>query len=192
MFSDETSIQVEGRGSLFVRRGVGNRLRPIHYSQRQKFPVKQMFWGCFCEAGLGPLYPCNGTVNTDRYISILEHQLIPTTTLWYPNSADWTFVQDNAPCHASKKTKKWLSDHHVRTMQWPPNSPDLNPIENLWGVLKQKLLRLGSHSKPQLIENVQKMWFEDEDIKALCATLIESMPKRVSEVLKNHGEAIHY
>lgn len=192
MFSDETSICVEGRGSSFVRRRTGSKLRPCHFSQRQKFPIKVMFWGCFSAAGLGPIYPCVQTVNTAVYISILEHQLVPVTQTWFANSNEWTFVQDNAPCHVSKATKQWFSDNGIRIMQWPANSPDLNPIENLWSVLKQKLLRTGSLSKQNLEANVKKIWIEDEGLKTLCVKLVESMPKRVETLLKNRGDAIEY
>ena len=151
-----------------------------------------MFWGYFSDAGLGPLHPCVGTVNTSAYISIMEHQLLPTAACWFENIDDWIFVQDNAPCHNSKTTKKWFADKGVCLMEWPANSPDLNPIENLWGVLKQKLLRMGSLNKQHLVDNVTKIWNEDDGLKALCSKLVETMPKRAQAVLKARGEAIKY
>ncbi len=53
--------------------------------------------------------------------------------------ADFIFLQDLAPVHTAKSTKSWLNDHGVGVLDWPANSPDLNSIENLWGIVKKKI-----------------------------------------------------
>ncbi len=52
--------------------------------------------------------------------------------------ADFIFQQGLAPAHTAKSTKSWLNDHGVCVLDWPANSPDLNPVENLWGIFKSK------------------------------------------------------
>ena len=157
VFTDETAICVSQRGSQYVRRGSGQRLRWQDLSLRTSSPQKVMFWGCFSFMGVGPLHLCQGSVNSQYYISILDSCILPQTANWYGNS-NWILLQDNAPCHNSKMTKEWLQNHQIEVMNWPANSPDLNPIENMWGYIKQKLLRVGSHSKVDLINNVKKFW----------------------------------
>ncbi len=53
--------------------------------------------------------------------------------------ADFIFQQDLAPAHTDKSTKSWLNDHGVGVLDWPANSPDLNPKYNLWGIIKRKM-----------------------------------------------------
>ncbi len=53
--------------------------------------------------------------------------------------ADFIFQQDFAPAHTAKSTFKWFADHDITVLDWLTNSPDLNPIENLWGIVKRKM-----------------------------------------------------
>ncbi len=53
--------------------------------------------------------------------------------------ADFIFQQDLAPAHTDKSTKSWLHDHGVGVLYRSANSPDLNPIENIWGIVKKKI-----------------------------------------------------
>ncbi len=70
-------------------------------------------------------------VNAAIYQEILEHFMLPSADKLY-GDADFIFQQDLAPAHTAKGTKSWFNDHGVTVLDRPANSPDLNPIENLW------------------------------------------------------------
>ena len=73
--------------------------------------------------------------NGQRYIGILEEKLNQFMDLL----GCTVFQQDNAPCHTAKIAKQWFQQHNINILEWPSSSPDLNPIENLWQQVKQKL-----------------------------------------------------
>ncbi len=88
-----------------------------------------MVWGAMSSAGVGPLCFLKSTVNAAIYQEILEHFMPPSADKLYED-ADFIFQQDLAPAHTAKGTKSWFNDHGVTVLDWPANSPDLNPIEN--------------------------------------------------------------
>ncbi len=77
-------------------------------------------------------------VTAPVYQEILEHLMFPSADQLFKD-ADFIFKQDLAPDHTAKSTKSWLNEHGVGVLDWPANSPDLNPVENLWGIVKRKM-----------------------------------------------------
>ena len=83
-----------------------------------------------------------------------------------------------------------MAEKRVETLNWPPNSPDLNPIENLWGILKVAVSKRFPTTKEQLVEAISLEW---ENLSSeTVQNLILSMPKRIKEVLKNKGQKCNY
>ena len=81
-----------------------------------------------------------------------------------------------------------MKENGINTMEWPPSSPDLNPIECLWTIIDQELAKVGISSVQQMKNKIQEIW-NNLDV-ALCQRLALSLPKRVSTVLKARGHSI--
>jgi len=77
-------------------------------------------------------------------------------------------------------------------LEWPENSPGLNPIKNLWAIAKSRLQKLDYTTMTKLIEAIIQVWYRDPKIKENCQTHVESMPNRIKEVIKNKGGHINY
>ncbi len=97
-----------------------------------------MIWGAMSSAGVGPFCFLKTKVTAPIYKLILEHFMLPSADQLFKD-ADFIFQQDLTPAHTAKSTKSWLNDHGVGVLDWPANSPDLNPTENIWGIVKRKM-----------------------------------------------------
>ncbi len=97
-----------------------------------------MIWGAMSSPGVGPLCFLKTNVTAPVYQEILEHFMLPSADQLFKD-VDFIFQLDLAPAHTAKSTKSWLNDRGVGVLDWPANSSDLNPIENLWGIVKRKL-----------------------------------------------------
>uniref|UniRef100_A0A3Q3WRV3 Tc1-like transposase DDE domain-containing protein n=1 Tax=Mola mola TaxID=94237 RepID=A0A3Q3WRV3_MOLML len=124
-----------------------------------------MIWACFSYYGVGPIYRIPGIMDQFAYVKILEEDM----------PLKWVFQQDNDPKHTSKR---------------PVQSPDLNPIENLRGDIKNAV----SEAKPR---NVNELWNVVKEswsgiTAERCHKLVDSMPHRCEAVIKNCGHTTKY
>ncbi len=97
--------------------------------------------------------------------------------------AEFIFQQDLAPAHTAKTTKSWLNDHGVGVLDWPANSTDLNPIDNLWGIVKRKI----RNKRPKNADELKAL--TSAVAHQRCHKLITSMPSRIEAVIKAKGAA---
>ncbi len=121
--------------------------------------------------------------------TFLEHFMIPSADKLY-GDADFIFQQDLAPAHTAKGTKSWFNDHGVTVLDWPANSPDLNPIENLWVIVKRKMRDTRPNNADDLKAAVKETWASIPPQQ--CHKLITSMPRRIEAVIKAKGAPTKY
>ncbi len=143
-----------------------------------------MIWAAMSSAGVGPLCFLNSTVNAAIYQEILEYFMLPSADKLYED-ADFIFQQDLAPAHTTKGTKSWFNDHGVTVLDWPANSPDLNPIENLWGIVKRKMRDTRPNNADDLKAAIKATWASITPEQ--CHRLIASKPLRIYVVIHAKG-----
>lgn len=148
-----------------------------------------MIWACFSRYGVGNLVPIHGIMNADRYIDILSENL-EESVLKMDLDEEWIFQQDNDPKHTAKKTKQFFQDCKIKVLEWPPQSPDLNPIENLWSLLDAGIPLEKRHNKEEFLNELQ-LKFKRID-KNYLEKLVESVPRRLQAVIKAKGYNTKY
>lgn len=144
-----------------------------------------MVWGCITSKGVGPLIKIDGIMRKEDYLKILQDNLPVAIKKSRIRAEKIIFQQDNDPKHTSKIVKKWLDEQRFDILPWPPQSPDMNPIENFWSHLKRQLgtYEQAPKSMRELWERVQFEWYKipPETVK----NYYESMPRRISALKKS-------
>jgi hypothetical protein len=188
-FSDECNLYLGHHGRTYVRRPVSMSHDPKYTRQEKQLHGKVSLWGCICAEGLGHAELYAGSLDSTRHRDIPRHSLIPAFRQFYPDGP-WYFQQDNVRFHTTPDTVTYLHEKGVTLIDWPPWSPDLNPIENLWNVLKARVYA----RFPQTMEELEQFIREEHaavDLKFI-SHICRNMPRRLQLLLDNNGHKIRY
>lgn len=191
LWSDETKVNLfnSDRVVPVVRRPPNTEFHPKYTIKTVKHGGGNvMVWGCFSYYGTGPIYSIESVMDANLYTEILNDTMMPYDEWNMP--LRWVFQQDNDPKHTSKRAKALFENNGVEVLSWPAQSPDLNPIENLWREVKVALKGKNPSNKDELWTFIKAAW-ENIPIKT-CQALVDSMPRRCLAVIKNNGHATKY
>ena len=191
LWTDESKIVLFGSKGRrqFVRRPPNTEYKPEHTLKTVKHGgASIMIWGCFSYHGVGPLYRIPGIMDQFGYITILEEVMLPYAEWEMP--LKWVFQQDNDPKHTSKRAKSWVQTNKIEVMEWPAQSPDLNPIEHLWCDIKFAVSEAKLKNAEELWKVVQSSWAGIPVQR--CQRLVDSMQHRCAAVIKNRGYSTKY
>jgi Fe2+ or Zn2+ uptake regulation protein len=181
LFSDETAFQLF-RNTIKHWYKNARPIRPMPKDRSKIFA-----WGGFCIKGTTSLF-CFRQIMTGKFYTEILEKHIPEVRRML--GSRWRLQQDNDPKHTSRIAKEFLGNNVPEVMDWPSNSPDLNPIENLWAIVKRNVeLR-----KPKNLGELEVFLGEEwENIpNSLLINLVNSMPQRCKEVIEKNGERISY
>ncbi len=145
-----------------------------------------MIWAAMSSAGVGPLCFLKFTV---IYQDILEHLMLPSADKLY-GDADFIFQRDLAPAHTAKGTKSWFNDRGVTVLDWPADSPDLKPIENISDIVKRKMRDTRPNNADDPKAAIKATWASITPEQ--CHKLITSMPRHIDAVIHAKGGPTKY
>ncbi len=190
LWSDETKIELFGLNSKrYVWENQALLITCPIQSQQWSMVVAASCWGCFSAAGTGRLVAIEGKMNAAKYRDILDENLLQSAQDLRLGRR-FTFQQDNDPKHTAKITKEWLHNNSVTVLEWPSQSPDLNPIEHLWRDLKMAVHQRLSSNLTELEKICKEEW--QRIPKSRCEKLVASFPKRLMAVLNQKGASTKY
>ena len=181
-FSDETYICLQPNcPGQYVRRQKGQRINLNHCKHNRAFCKKIMVWAVIDESGPGSIVCFRGTMDSVKYKNLMESVIIP-----FSNMIRY-FQHDNAPPHKAQSVVNALNDNGVSVLDWPPYSPDANPIENVWAVLKEKIRQRYAQTLDELENAIQDVWANDSTLKSCCVNGVKNMSKRIEALEKSRG-----
>ena len=186
IFTDETTFHL-----FTAPRKIWRKKGENYVARTVKHPLKIQAWGCFAASGFGRLFLFSGNMDTQKLVEIYEEALLPSVQDLFGDCQEpWFLQEDNDPKHMSKLAKEWRLLHSINHLDWPAQSPDLNPIEDVWAVLKANVAQRKSRTEQGLKRVIKEHWAYITI--EFGQKLIESIPKRLQVVIEGKGDYTLY
>ena len=151
---------------------------------RAKHPTKVHVWAGISMKGRTAICIFDGLMNQELFVNILSSTLLPSINALYPDGH--RLMMDNDPKHASRYAATWMAENKINWWRTPPESPDFNPIENMWHELKEYQRRVVKpKTKPELINGIEAFWRTVS--KEKCIKYIRHLRKVIPKVIELNG-----
>lgn len=192
IFCDETKIMLYyNDGPNRVWRQPLKALENKNITPTVKFgKLSVMVWGCISSQGVGNLVFINGNMDQEQYLDILKQNL-PQSAHKFGFGNNFKFYQDNDPKHKAWNVRSWLLYNCRKVIDTPAQSPDLNPIENIWVFLKRRVAKRNPKNKRELVQFIKEEW-EKIPEHYNFSELIKSMNRRLFSVIDAEGRHTKY
>ena len=185
VYSDECTIQMEAHRRFYCRKQ-GEAAKP---KTKSKHPLNVHVWAGISKRGTIGICIFEGIMDRYLHIEIIDNTLKPFLQDVY--SDGHRFMADNDPKHTSIGATSYLRDNGIYWWRTPAESPDLNPIENMWHELKEFIRReVKPHTKDELIQGIQTFWSTVDVAK--CNKYIGHLKKVIPKVIELRGAATGY
>lgn len=151
-----------------------------------------MVWACFRWDKPGPIIVIDGTLDQQKYMKVLEEQLLPLWKQIKRRVRSPIFQDDGAPAHTARSVTNWKISNGIRTFRWPAQSPDLNPIEHVWKMLKDRIQQRSP--RPKNLNELKKFIYEEWDQlnRNALRFIVSSMTYRIRSVINAKGYQTKY
>ena len=185
MFTDEKVFQSTHNGQIRVYRPDNTRFEERYTGDLAFRPGRFSvdLWGWISVYVLGACWRLEGRFNTEHYMSVLEDIMLPSVGQIYPNNS-FAFQQDNCPVHTANAVREWFHRNNIEVLPWPAYSPDINPMENVWGLIVKEIYKRNfrPNNSNELWEVIHECW-EGLDLNVIV-NLINSIPDRLVQVVE--------
>ena len=175
-------IRLNKKGFDEYQKGEGNLFEKVN-KLIQKYPKGIMVAAGLSRNGVGRLIFVTGTMTSFSYLQTLEYYKEDINQL----GKNLYLQQDNAPCHVGKKCLDYIKKNFPNHLEfWPPNLPDLSPIEELWAIVEEKLNYYSFNSLDEMTRKL--LWVWKRIPKTICKNLIDSFDKKIELLGKKKGK----
>lgn len=181
VFSDEKLFVLSKTGTVhYIKKG-----EPIPTREVDDPKASLMIWGGVWWSNKTSLHTCSKTINAPYYTNILATHLLPSM----PTSSRYLFQHDNATPHIARHTQAWLAAFAVNVLpNWPPNSPELNPIEHVWSWMAAYVNNKRPRNRTEMKRYIRLAW--QQIPQKVIQAYISNLPALMQRVISANGDSI--